>query len=30
VLANGTLFVKGLESSSGATGADGPTFTFVP
>lgn len=30
VLANGTLFVKGLESSSGATGADGPTYTFVP
>jgi membrane-bound inhibitor of C-type lysozyme len=30
VLANGTLFVKGLESASGATGADGPTFMFVP
>jgi hypothetical protein len=30
VLANGTIFVKGLESSSGAIGADGPTFTFVP
>ncbi|MFO0591646.1 MAG: hypothetical protein U0441_29135 [Polyangiaceae bacterium] len=25
-LDNGTLFVKGLESQSGATGADGPTF----
>ena len=25
-LENGTLFVKGLESQSGATGADGPTF----
>jgi hypothetical protein len=30
VLANGTLSVKGLESKSGATGADGPTFMFVP
>ncbi len=26
VLDNGTLFVKGLQSSSGSTGADGPTY----
>lgn len=26
VLDNGTLFIKGLESESGATGADGPTY----
>ncbi len=28
VLEDGTVFVKGLESSSGSVGADGPTFTL--
>ncbi|MFO0552474.1 MAG: hypothetical protein U0271_29060 [Polyangiaceae bacterium] len=30
VLADGTLFVKGLESSSGSVGADGPTYMLTP
>jgi hypothetical protein len=29
-LVNGTIFVKGLESTHGSVGADGPTFMFVP
>jgi hypothetical protein len=29
-LVNGTIFVKGLESTHRAIGADGPTFMFVP
>lgn len=29
-LENGTLFVKGLVSSSGSIGADGPTYTLAP
>ena len=30
VLSDGTLFVKGLESESGAIGADGPTWSLRP
>jgi hypothetical protein len=30
VAATGALFVKGLESTSGAVGADGPTYRVVP